>query len=66
MRIHLHECMKGAPSHEQKKAAQQRRALKARFCEWRGVNGNLQKTAQAKLEEHIYGNANGKDGYKNF
>ena len=40
MKICLHEWTKGAPFHEQKWAAQQRRALKARFCEWRGVNSN--------------------------
>ena len=40
MKICLHECTKGAPFHEQKGAAKQRKALKARFCEWRGVNCN--------------------------
>ena len=40
MKICLHECTKGAPFHEQKRAAKQRRALKVRFCEWCGVNSN--------------------------
>ena len=40
MKICLHECAKGAPFHEQKRAAKQRKALKARFCEWRRVNSN--------------------------
>ena len=38
MKICLHEYAKGAPFYEQKGAAKQRKALKARFCEWCGVN----------------------------
>ena len=44
MKICLHECRSGAPFHEQcvcKTYLKQRRALKARFCEWSGVNSNF-------------------------
>ncbi len=44
-----HACMnfplsvptEGAPVYEQKELRKQRKALKARFCEWRGLNGRL-------------------------
>ena len=35
------------------------------ICKW-CVNCDLQKTAQVKLEQHVYGNADGKDCYKKF